>query len=217
MVLIQKTFLLTCHVGVGNIPANMNPAILRSIFQPFGPIESVRVLSHKNCGFVNFEHQEDAVRARKSLQNKEILGPGTGTVRIGFAKVPANNADESDDANNSSQQAMPTPDNYQATQWATAMMMSKMLMQTSENQDEQPDLQTAIDAERRFIMQQLGVDVPEGFQGKTITNTACFEKRPLIINFFFAKTPLTLNTLPIYVHCLNRMPRCDWKFSVCER
>lgn len=49
----------------------------------------MRVLSHKNCGFINFVHQEDAVRARKNLQNKEILGPGSGTVRIGFAKTPS--------------------------------------------------------------------------------------------------------------------------------
>lgn len=73
----------------------MNIAILQAIFQAFGPIESVRVLSHKNCGFINFEHQEDAVRARKNLQNKEILGPGSGTVRIGFAKAPS-----ADDINN---------------------------------------------------------------------------------------------------------------------
>lgn len=89
--------LLTLYVwnlGVGNIPANINPAILRSLFQSFGSIESIRILSHKNCGFVNFERQEDAVRARKQMQNKEILGPGTGTVRIGFAKAPANNPDE---------------------------------------------------------------------------------------------------------------------------
>jgi len=75
----------------------MNPAILRTIFQAFGAIESVRVLSHKNCGFINFDHQEDAVRARKTLQNKEILGPGTGAVRIGFAKVPPNNPDEAEE------------------------------------------------------------------------------------------------------------------------
>lgn len=75
----------------------MNPAILRTIFQAFGSIESVRVLSHKNCGFINFEHQEDAVRARKTLQNKEILGPGTGAVRIGFAKAPPNNPDEAEE------------------------------------------------------------------------------------------------------------------------
>jgi RNA recognition motif-containing protein len=72
----------------------MNPAVLRSIFQSFGSIESIRILSHKNCGFVNFERQEDAVRARKQMQNKEILGPGTGTVRVGFAKAPTNNPGE---------------------------------------------------------------------------------------------------------------------------
>lgn len=52
-------------------------------------IESIRVLTHKNCGFINFFHQEDAIKAKKALQNKEIMGPGTGTVRIGYAKVPA--------------------------------------------------------------------------------------------------------------------------------
>ncbi|CAO3617139.1 unnamed protein product [Cunninghamella echinulata] len=78
----------TRALWVGNIPSNINTAILHAIFQAFGPIESIRVLSHKNCGFINFEHQEDAVLARKHLQNKEILGPGTGTVRIGFAKAP---------------------------------------------------------------------------------------------------------------------------------
>jgi hypothetical protein len=83
----------------------MNPAILRTIFQAFGDIESVRVLSHKNCGFVNFDHQEDAVKARKMLQNKEILGPGTGAVRIGFAKVPPNNPDEAEELNKN--QAVP--------------------------------------------------------------------------------------------------------------
>lgn len=67
---------------------------MRSLFQSFGSIESIRILSHKNCGFVNFERQEDAVRARKQMQNKEILGLGTGTVRIGFAKAPTNNPDE---------------------------------------------------------------------------------------------------------------------------
>lgn len=84
----------TRALWVGNIPANINPALLRSLFQSYGTIESIRILSHKNCGFVNFERQEDAVRARKMLQNKEILGAGTGTVRIGFAKAPANNPDE---------------------------------------------------------------------------------------------------------------------------
>ncbi|GAN00888.1 conserved hypothetical protein [Mucor ambiguus] len=179
----------TRALWVGNIPANMNPAILRTVFQAFGAIESVRVLSHKNCGFINFDHQEDAVRARKSLQNKEILGPGTGAVRIGFAKVPPNNPDEAEEIPGTSGHvtpplapAMPTKsnvnatphqhsatmsststattsgsENYQTAQWATAMMMTNMMMNTSgQQQTTQPSLYTAIASERHLIMQQLG-------------------------------------------------------------
>lgn len=167
----------------------MNPAILRTIFQAFGAIESVRVLSHKNCGFINFDHQEDAVRARKSLQNKEILGPGTGAVRIGFAKVPPNNPDEAEEIPGTSGHVTPplppalpmkpnatsTPttvtnttmpitstttsgsENYQTAQWATAMMMTNMMMNASgQQQATQPSLYTAIASERHLIMQQLG-------------------------------------------------------------
>ncbi|CAO0801008.1 unnamed protein product [Mucor circinelloides] len=179
----------TRALWVGNIPANMNPAILRTIFQAFGAIESVRVLSHKNCGFINFDHQEDAVRARKSLQNKEILGPGTGAVRIGFAKVPPNNPDEAEEIPGTSghvtpplppalpmkpnatstlttvtNTTMPTTstttngsENYQTAQWATAMMMTNMMMNASgQQQTTQPSLYTAIASERHLIMQQLG-------------------------------------------------------------
>lgn len=182
----------------------MNPAILRTIFQAFGAIESVRVLSHKNCGFINFDHQEDAVRARKSLQNKEILGPGTGAVRIGFAKVPPNNPDEAEEIPGTSGQVTPPSnvalplktnvsdnsnsttsiqsnatlptnntinptsgttsssstngsENYQTAQWATAMMMTNMMMNASgQQQATQPSLYTAIASERHLIMQQLG-------------------------------------------------------------
>ncbi|KAI8139180.1 armadillo-type protein [Fennellomyces sp. T-0311] len=158
----------TRALWVGNIPANMNPGILRTIFQPFGMIESVRVLSHKNCGFVNFEQQQDAVRARKALQNKEILGPGTGAVRIGFAKAPAATAtpalpEGGDDkltnlhaTLSAASVAAASPDTYQATQWAAAMMMSSMMNGAQQTQATHPtSLYTAIAAERYFIMQQL--------------------------------------------------------------
>lgn len=147
----------------------MNPAILRTIFQAFGAIESVRVLSHKNCGFINFDHQEDAVRARKSLQNKEILGPGTGAVRIGFAKVPPNNPDEAEEIPGTTpplpQPSPPTSvvgngSEYQNAQWTTAMMMTSMMMSAS-GQTTQPSLHTAIASERLFIMQQLGLEPSE--------------------------------------------------------
>ncbi|KAG1589755.1 hypothetical protein G6F47_003374 [Rhizopus delemar] len=80
----------TRALWVGNIPTNTSSHVLQPIFESFGPVETIRILSHKNCAFINFHRQEDAVRARKMLQNKEILGPGGGTVRVGFAREPQN-------------------------------------------------------------------------------------------------------------------------------
>ncbi|ORX49053.1 ARM repeat-containing protein [Hesseltinella vesiculosa] len=207
----------TRSLWVGNIPTNTNATMLQGVFQNFGRIESIRILSHKNCGFINFEHQEDAVLARKTLQNKEILGPGSGTVRIGFAKAPTAEDLSSADvymsrmymhppgaaANNTQhptpvpmmtqlnaipssnpltnlpitpQLPLPTPslpttvaqpannsnasvDTYQAAQWATAMMMTTMMMNASGNPPSgQPSLYTALTSERQFIMRQLGFD-----------------------------------------------------------
>ena len=76
----------TRSIWVGNIPPNTYSGTLESVFHIFGPIESARILSHKNCGFVNFNNIESAVAARSALQGKEIF-PGTGPIRIGFAKV----------------------------------------------------------------------------------------------------------------------------------
>ena len=171
---------------MGNIPANINPAVLRSLFQSFGNIESIRILSHKNCGFVNFERQEDAVHARKALQNKEILGLGSGTVRIGFAKAPAHNPDEVIQdvvisgntitsyplPNKRPTQKVSTTENAaesNTTQWATVLLMASMMMNAS-SATKQPDQQesttsnatqsnyTQLANERNQIMQQLGYE-----------------------------------------------------------
>ncbi|KIX06510.1 uncharacterized protein Z518_04486 [Rhinocladiella mackenziei CBS 650.93] len=72
---------------IGSIPNSTTMSSLDAIFSRYGPIESTRVLTHKNCGFVNFETVEHAVRARQLLNGKEIF-PGAGPVRIGFAKAP---------------------------------------------------------------------------------------------------------------------------------
>ncbi|CAG8676189.1 7752_t:CDS:2 [Dentiscutata erythropus] len=77
----------TRALWIGNIPTSTTPLILQNIFAPYGPIESARVLTHKNCGFVNFEKLDDAVKAKKALHGKEVLGSAVGPVRIGFAKV----------------------------------------------------------------------------------------------------------------------------------
>ncbi|KAJ3216851.1 hypothetical protein HDU67_008853 [Dinochytrium kinnereticum] len=75
----------TKSLWIGNIPPTTDPAELEVIFSAFGPIESARVLTHKNCGFVNFDKLEDAMEARKSMNGREI---GGSVVKIGYAKVP---------------------------------------------------------------------------------------------------------------------------------
>ncbi|KAG1469549.1 hypothetical protein G6F56_003194 [Rhizopus delemar] len=132
----------TRALWVGHLPATTSSQALKDIFETFGRIESVRILSHKNCAFINFEHQEDAVRARRVLQSKQILGH---PVRIGFAKVPEDQ-------------------DYQVTQWATAVMMANMMMNTTGKPTVQPSLYTAIASERLFIMQQLGLDDSDAFK-----------------------------------------------------
>jgi protein JSN1 len=81
----------TRALWLGNIPSSTTISSLEAIFRNFGNIESTRVLTHKNCGFVNFEMLDSAVRARSSLNGKEIF-PGAGPVRIGYAKVPSASA-----------------------------------------------------------------------------------------------------------------------------
>ncbi|KAH7107414.1 hypothetical protein BKA62DRAFT_764820 [Auriculariales sp. MPI-PUGE-AT-0066] len=82
----------TRALWIGSIPSTTTPATILSVFSPFGPIESARVLTHKNCGFVNFERLDDAVRARKALNGRDVLGSDVGAIRIGFARVPTKNS-----------------------------------------------------------------------------------------------------------------------------
>ncbi|KAK5668012.1 hypothetical protein QVD99_005056 [Batrachochytrium dendrobatidis] len=76
----------TKSIWIGNISPTTNPAALEGIFSCFGQVESARVLTHKNCGFVNFVHVQDAIRARNEMNNQDI---GGFVVKIGFAKVPS--------------------------------------------------------------------------------------------------------------------------------
>ncbi|KAF2715111.1 hypothetical protein K504DRAFT_496995 [Pleomassaria siparia CBS 279.74] len=78
----------TRALWLGNIPSSTTVSSLNVIFNAYGPIESTRVLTHKNCGFVNFETLDSAIQAKSQLNGKEIF-PGAGPVRIGYAKVPS--------------------------------------------------------------------------------------------------------------------------------
>ncbi|EME45352.1 hypothetical protein DOTSEDRAFT_150350 [Dothistroma septosporum NZE10] len=75
----------TRSLWLGNIPSSTTVSSLNVIFSQFGPIEFARVLTHKSCGFVNFENVQSAMAARAQYNGKEIF-PGCGTIRIGYAK-----------------------------------------------------------------------------------------------------------------------------------
>lgn len=75
----------TRSLWLGNIPSSTTVSSLNVIFGQFGTIEFARVLTHKSCGFVNFENIQSAVTAKDQCNGKEIF-PGCGPIRIGFAK-----------------------------------------------------------------------------------------------------------------------------------
>ena len=75
----------TRALWLGNVPPSTTVSSLNVIFSQFGPIEFARVLTHKSCGFVNFENVQNAIAAKAQCNGKEIF-PGCGPIRIGFAK-----------------------------------------------------------------------------------------------------------------------------------
>lgn len=84
----DQSALPTRALWIGSIPSTTSSATLLQIFSPFGPVESARVLTHKSCGFVNFERLDSAISARNALNGRDILGSDIGPIRIGFARVP---------------------------------------------------------------------------------------------------------------------------------
>ncbi|EEP75892.1 conserved hypothetical protein [Uncinocarpus reesii 1704] len=103
----------TRALWIGSIPVSTTVTSLDAIFSMYGKIESTRVLTHKNCGFVNFERVESAIQAKSLLNGKEIF-PGAGPVRIGYAKVPVTPTSET--PGQSDLQSSPTPDPHASTQ-----------------------------------------------------------------------------------------------------
>lgn len=78
----------TRALWLGSIPSSTTVTTLQEMFKPHGTVLSARVLTHKNCGFVNFEHLESAISAKTMMNGKEIF-PGAGPVRINYAKPPS--------------------------------------------------------------------------------------------------------------------------------
>lgn len=98
----------TRALWLGNIPPSTTTTSLLHIFQPFGNVESARVLTHKNCGFINYETVQSAVNARNVLNLKELF-PGSGPTRIGFAK-PSSTGSNGTPTPNGGAYGTPSPD-----------------------------------------------------------------------------------------------------------
>ncbi|KAG1466563.1 hypothetical protein G6F56_004664 [Rhizopus delemar] len=141
----------TRALWVGNIPSQTTQAALNNVFSTFGAIESIRVLPHKNCGFVNFFNSEDAIRAKHTLYNHEILGLAKGMVKIGFAKVPALKTPVEEEV------FTETKENNQQQQQQQEMMVY-MMTEMMNN----PNMVSAIITERKMIMHDFGEDEKDG-------------------------------------------------------
>jgi RNA recognition motif-containing protein len=96
----EKGLQPTKSLWIGNIPQSIGNDELGELFSKFGKIESARVLTHKNCGFVNFEKLEDAIKAKLEMNGKEIDGTD---LRIGYAKVPPKGEQIVTNTNNNNQ------------------------------------------------------------------------------------------------------------------
>jgi RNA recognition motif-containing protein len=67
-------------IYVGNMPFSMNEGQLRSLFEEFGEIDSVNVITDRETGrprgfaFVEMNDEESAQKAITALENREIDG-----------------------------------------------------------------------------------------------------------------------------------------------
>ncbi|KAG4102741.1 hypothetical protein H8356DRAFT_930396 [Neocallimastix lanati (nom. inval.)] len=93
----------TKSLWIGNIPATLSPSELEKKFAKFGSIESARLLSHKTCGFINFEKLDDAIQAKEKMNGLEINGIA---IKVSYAKVPPKS--ESHDSESTKSPTSPT-------------------------------------------------------------------------------------------------------------
>jgi hypothetical protein len=69
---------------LGSLPPQATEADIRAAFAPFGMIDSVKVLYHKSCAFVNFVDLAGATNAYANAFNIYIQGQ---PIRVGWGKV----------------------------------------------------------------------------------------------------------------------------------
>ncbi|ORY61951.1 hypothetical protein BCR35DRAFT_334920 [Leucosporidium creatinivorum] len=195
----------TRALWIGSIPASTTPNHLLAIFSPFGPIESARVLTHKSCGFINFERLDDAVSARKTLNGREILGAEVGAVRIGFAKVPTKiiNGPFGDSTNTTLNGAPPSngigslPATYHALQQLNGVGGVSVERQVADGalQDYRSNLVMGMVANGQYasagVLQANGVAASEGDESPIETVKATINETQLLMRELSGEGPLT--------------------------
>ncbi|PIO23917.1 hypothetical protein AB205_0192910, partial [Aquarana catesbeiana] len=61
-------------IWVGNVTNKITEDVLRSKFEPFGLIHSIRILYGRTCAFINYTSKESAEAAFSSLQGVNVEG-----------------------------------------------------------------------------------------------------------------------------------------------
>lgn len=71
---------MSMKIYVGNLPFSVNEKKLRELFEPFGELDEVTLISDKfsgrskGFGFVTFSNDEDAKKAIAEMNEKEVEG-----------------------------------------------------------------------------------------------------------------------------------------------
>jgi len=77
------------NIYVGNIPYRLSEDELRQLFEEFGTVESVKIITDKftgrskGFGFIEMPSEEEAVKAIEELNDKEV---GGRNLRVNKAK-----------------------------------------------------------------------------------------------------------------------------------
>ena len=75
---------------LGNVNPSLSVPDLHKTFARYGHVESARILSDKECAFVNFENVESALAAKEDLVNRLGSRVAGSVVKVGFGKADVN-------------------------------------------------------------------------------------------------------------------------------
>lgn len=71
---------MSTKLFIGSLPWSVNDSDLKSLFEPYGNVQSAKVITDKQTrrskgfGFVEFETESEAAAAMKALNETEVKG-----------------------------------------------------------------------------------------------------------------------------------------------